>query len=68
MNEISSEPHTKGPICGEFSRSRLKFSSENEVFERVQFSLEKHENSSVQAKIVFFFLIWALREGNKFAP
>ena len=33
-NEISSEPHSKGPNCGEFSRSRLKFSSENEVFKR----------------------------------
>ena len=32
--KFSSEPHSKGPNCGEFSRSRLKFSSENEVFKR----------------------------------
>ena len=32
--KFSSEPHSKGPNCGEFSRPRLKFSSENEVFKR----------------------------------
>ena len=53
--KISSEPPTKPLFCGDFSRSRLKISSEIEVFKRDwKFQASHLKFSSVQARLMFF--------------